>query len=104
MSPRLRTLALTATLAGCASVNPYHDGTRPHHRPDGFNNLHIDNHRASAPSFWRWHWERLFGEQAADELHRVRSVPLDAPLPPGNRGDVTWIGHSTVRWQIGGRA
>ncbi len=104
MTPRLRMLALTATLAGCATVNPYHDPARPHHRPDGFNNLHVDNHRADAPSFWRWQWERLFGERAADELHRVRSVPLDAPLLHGNRGDVTvtWIGHSTVLWQIGG--
>jgi N-acyl-phosphatidylethanolamine-hydrolysing phospholipase D len=93
-------------LAGCASVNPYQDGARPHHRPDGFNNPHIDNRRADAPSFWRWQLERLFGEHAADELHRVRSVPMDASLPHADRGDVTvtWIGHSTVRWQIGGRA
>ncbi|MCZ8111375.1 MAG: MBL fold metallo-hydrolase [Betaproteobacteria bacterium] len=100
----LWTLALAATLAGCATVNPYHDPARPHHRPDGFNNLHVDNHRADAPSFWRWQWERLLGERAADELHRVRRVPLDAPLLHANRGDVTvtWIGHSTVLWQIGG--
>jgi hypothetical protein len=30
---------------------------RPHHRPDGFNNLHVDNHRADAPGCWRWQWE-----------------------------------------------
>jgi N-acyl-phosphatidylethanolamine-hydrolysing phospholipase D len=100
----LRTLALAATLAGCASVNPYHDPARPHHRPDGFNNLHVDNHRADAPSFWRWQWERLRGERAADALHRVRSVPPDLARLHANRGEVTvtWIGHATVLWQIGG--
>ncbi|MCE2981260.1 MAG: MBL fold metallo-hydrolase [bacterium] len=100
----LRTLALAVALSGCASVNPYYDPARQHHRPDGFNNLFVDNRRADAPSFWRWQWERLLGEQAPDELYRVRSVPLDAQLLHGNRGDVTvtWIGHSTVLWQIGG--
>jgi N-acyl-phosphatidylethanolamine-hydrolysing phospholipase D len=100
----LRTLAMAATLAGCASVNPHRDPARPHHRPDGFNNLHLDNHRADAPSFWRWQWERLRGERAADALHRMRSVSPDVPRLHANHRDVTvtWIGHAAVLWQIGG--
>jgi len=100
----LRLLALVALLAGCTPGNPHHDATRAHHRPDGFNNLHIDNHRADAPSFWRWQWERMFSELAPDDPSRVQNVELDTQSLHANRGDVTvtWIGHATVLWQIGG--
>lgn len=100
----LRTLVLAATLAGCAVANPHHDPARPHHRPDGFNNLHIDNHSPDAPSFWRWQWERLRSELAPDEPHRVQSIEPDVQGLHANRGDVTvtWIGHATVLLQIGG--
>jgi N-acyl-phosphatidylethanolamine-hydrolysing phospholipase D len=98
------TLALALALAGCATVNPYHDAGRPHHRPDGFNNLHLDNWRADAPSFWKWQWERLRADLAADEPQRIERVAPDLRRLHANRGDitVTWIGHSTVLWQVHG--
>jgi len=101
---RLSNLMMAAMLAGCATLNPHHDPALPHHRPDGFNNLHVDNRRADAPSFWRWQWERLRTELTADEPGRIGRVVLDAARLRDNRGDVTvtWIGHSTVLWQIGG--
>ncbi|MFN7711533.1 MAG: MBL fold metallo-hydrolase, partial [Curvibacter sp.] len=97
-------LALGLALAGCATVNPYHDASRPHHRPDGFNNLHLDNWRADAPSFWKWQWERLGADLAADQPERIGRVPLDARRLHANLRDVTvtWIGHSTVLWQVNG--
>ena len=99
-----RALALVATLSACAAANPYHDPARPHHRPDGFDNLHIENRSPDAPSFWRWQWARLLREHPPDQLHRVQSVELDANRLHANRGDVTvtWIGHATALLQIGG--
>jgi L-ascorbate metabolism protein UlaG (beta-lactamase superfamily) len=77
---------------------------RAHGGRVGFNNLHAANHRADSPIFWLWQWERLRDGRAEDALHRVRSVPPDLARPHANRGDVTvtWIGHATVLWQIGG--
>lgn len=104
-TPRRRLPLLVAlVLAGCATVNPDFDPSRKHHRPDGFNNLHLDNWRADAPSFWRWQWERLRADLPADAPQRVGRVPLDVGRLRGNRGEatVTWIGHSTVLLQING--
>ena len=99
-----RALALAATLAGCTSVNPHHDPSRAHHRPDGFDNLHVENRSADAPSFWRWQWERLRTALPADDPSRIGRVPLDARRLHAETGDatVTWIGHATVLWQIAG--
>jgi N-acyl-phosphatidylethanolamine-hydrolysing phospholipase D len=97
-------LALALALSGCATVNPYHDASRPHHRPDGFNNLHLDNWRADAPSFWKWQWERLGADRAADDPQRIGRVMPDLARLHANRADVTvtWIAHSTVLWQANG--
>jgi L-ascorbate metabolism protein UlaG (beta-lactamase superfamily) len=91
-------------LSGCSTVNPYYDPSRPHHRPDGFNNLHVDNWRADAPSFWRWMRERRLADLPADEPQRVERTVTDVTLLKANRHDVTvtWIGQSTVLWQVNG--
>lgn len=51
-------LAVAWLAAGCASVNPYCDASKMHHRPDGFNNNDIDNWREDQPSFFAWPRER----------------------------------------------
>ena len=102
-------LAFTALLAallgsGCSTVNPYFDANKKHHRPDGFNNNHLDNWAADQPSFWQWQWQRLRADLAPDEPAQVPAVPTDTARLKANREDitVTWIGHSTALWQLNG--
>lgn len=106
-SARTAALALAAVLglAACAHVNPYYDAGQPHHRPDGFNNRYIDNFREGQPSFWRWQWERWRHPPAASRPEQVpRAAARALEQLRGNRGDatVTWIGHATALWQLGG--
>jgi L-ascorbate metabolism protein UlaG (beta-lactamase superfamily) len=104
VATRLLLVPVLLALASCASVNPYYDARKPHHRPDGFNNLHLDNFRADQPSFWRWQWERLGQTLPADEPERVpRTRPDAAALrQPTRDATVTWLGHSTALWQVNG--
>ena len=96
--------ALGASLAaGCSSVNPYHDPAKQHHRPDGFNNNHVDNW-GERPSFWRWQWERWTADLPAQDASRVPRAKPELDYLRANRRDVTvtWAGHSTALWQVGG--
>jgi L-ascorbate metabolism protein UlaG (beta-lactamase superfamily) len=96
--------AVIGLLAACATVNPYYEAAKPHHRPDGFNNRFIDNWAADQPSFWRWQRERLGADLPPQDPARVPRVPIDLAALRANRGDatVTWIGHSTMLWQVAG--
>jgi N-acyl-phosphatidylethanolamine-hydrolysing phospholipase D len=97
-------LLASCLLLGCTSVNTYYDASKKHHRPDGFNNNYIDNWRDDQPSFFRWQYERLTGTLAAQDASRVKSVPPDLAYLKANVSDVsvTWIGHFTALWQLGG--
>jgi len=94
---------LLALLASCGQVNPYHDPSRPHHRPDGFRNNHPEP-EGEQPSFWRWQWERWNNELPPDQAARVTHERPDLARLHANRQDVTftWLGHSTALWQVGG--
>jgi len=97
-------LALAAWLAAsCTSVNPYYDPSKPHHRPDGFNNNYVDNW-GDRPSFWRWQWQRSTGELPVQDVSRVPRMRPNLAYLRTNQRDVTvtWIGHATALWQIGG--
>jgi L-ascorbate metabolism protein UlaG (beta-lactamase superfamily) len=97
-------LSLALLAGGCSSTNPYFDSGKPHHRPDGFNNRFLDNGRPDQPSFWRWQWERLWTSQVPDEPERIAVAPPDTAYLHANRQDLTatWLGHSTVLWQVQG--
>jgi N-acyl-phosphatidylethanolamine-hydrolysing phospholipase D len=97
-------VALLLLLAGCTTVNPYFDASKKHHRADGFNNNYIDNWRDGQPSFWAWQWARWTGTVPVQDATRVPVVKPDLAYLRANRRDitVTWIGHSTALWQLGG--
>ncbi len=101
---RLCVAASLGLLLGCSTSNEAFDPTKPHHRPDGFVNLHPAAQGADEPSFWRWQWERWRADLPADQPERVRSERPDTAYLKANRGDIsfTWLGHSSALWQLGG--
>jgi N-acyl-phosphatidylethanolamine-hydrolysing phospholipase D len=107
MTMRLRTaflIAVMALLTGCLTGNPHYDASKKHHRPDGFNNNYIDNWRPEQPSFLAWQRARWSDGLPAQDPSRIRVVAPDLDYLRANRSDVsvTWIGHSTALWQLGG--
>ena len=95
--------ALLAGFPGSTAVNPYYDPARPHHRPDGFQNI---DPAAQMPrpfgEFFRWQRERASLEIAPPKLDLSAQVP-DLGFIRGrtNHFSVTWIGHATALVQIG---
>ena len=112
MTPRLRRIAGIAALAmaaglaavsGCSTVNPYYDASKPHHRPEGFQNI---DPAAWMPrpfgDFMRWRGERLTLDIPAPKLDLAALVPdLGFIRGRSNHFSVTWIGHATALVQIG---
>lgn len=97
-------MVMSVMLAGCTTDNPYYDVSKKHHRPDGFNNNYIDNWRPDQPSFFAWQRSRFTTELAPQDPTRVRVTAPDLAYLKANRTDVTvtWLGHSTALWQLGG--
>ena len=98
------TLALTLLTTGCTATNPYFDPTKPHHRPDGFANRFAPEGPPGQGDFWRWQWERLWATEAPNAPDQIGIATPDTAYLRTNRQDVTatWLGHSTVLWQIHG--
>ncbi len=76
-----------------------------HHTTDGFRNLYIEPLQVGFFGFLRM---RYFGNErwadyaaTADRIDKVEP-PLDKISAPGDRPQVTWIGHDTVLVQYGG--
>ncbi|MFN3494905.1 MAG: MBL fold metallo-hydrolase [Hydrogenophaga sp.] len=100
-------LLLAALLLGACSslrVNPHHDPAKPHHRPDGFANRYTQTHPDDGPGFWSWQWQRLSNGLMPQNPDRVPRTAPDLAYLNANRSDttVTWIGHATALWQVGG--
>jgi L-ascorbate metabolism protein UlaG (beta-lactamase superfamily) len=97
-------LAVGALMAtGCSNVNPYYDPTKPHHRPDGFQNIDPTAWMPrSFGEFFRWQRERAVLDIAPPQLDLAAIVP-DLGFIRGrtNHFSVTWIGHATALVQIG---
>lgn len=90
-------------VAGCSHVNPYYDPAKPHHTPSGFrNNSGIDEQK----SLWEVAAWLLFGERprapAGGWVIPTTRTDLARLRAPDARGQVTWIGHSTLLVQIDG--
>ncbi len=78
--------------------------SKKHHRPDGFNNNYIDNWRPDQPGLLAWQRARWAKGLPAQDPTRVPIAMPDLTDQQANRSDlsVTWIGHSTALWQLGG--
>jgi N-acyl-phosphatidylethanolamine-hydrolysing phospholipase D len=90
-------------------MNPYYDPTKPHHRPDGFQNNHAEFTPKSLAEVLRWRFDAARQglpkppttpiPQVAPDLAFLRANALS---PQGTQPAVTWIGHATVLAQLGG--
>jgi L-ascorbate metabolism protein UlaG (beta-lactamase superfamily) len=90
-------------LTGFSTVNPYYDAAKPHHRPDGFQNI---DPAARMPrpfgEFFRWQRERASLEIRPPAMDLSALVPdLGFIRNRTNHFSVTWIGHATALVQIG---
>jgi len=91
------------------SADPHDDAGRPHHRPGGFQNNHIDFQPKGMLTLAQWQWDA-----ARNGLPKPPRVPTPAVVPDlafvqanGRAGAamepaVTWIGHATALVQFGG--
>lgn len=91
-------------LAGCATVNPYYDASKPHHRPDGFQNIDPAARMPRAfGDFIRWQRERSDLQIPAPSAD-LSVVPAELDFIRANRSEfaVTWVGHATALVQLAG--
>jgi len=91
-------------------MNRHYDPSRPHHRPDGFQNNHAEFVPKSLAELLRWRREALLAGRpprpqaptpqvapALDFLHANARAGAAAMQP-----SATWIGHASVLVQLGG--
>jgi N-acyl-phosphatidylethanolamine-hydrolysing phospholipase D len=90
-------------------TNRYYDPSKPHHRPDGFQNRHAEFTPKSLADVLRWRWDaarhglpsppREPIPQVAPELSFLAT---NAAAGRAMQPTATWIGHATVMVQLGG--
>ena len=97
-------LLICIGMNGCTMHNPHFDSEKPHHTPTGFKNNYPHE---SAPSFAdlaRWRWQ----------ARELPELPQQGYTPPVRKPDVssfvdqshasiTWLGHATFLYRIGGK-
>ena len=90
-------------------MNPYYDPSKPHHRPEGFQNSYQDFVPKSLADVLRWKWNAARNglpprphaptPQVAPDLAFLHAnTKAGAAMVPA----VTWIGHACVLAQMGG--
>lgn len=91
-------------LAACSAHNTAFDPGKPHHRPDGFVNRYPSPHGGPQGGFFRWQWERFWADLPSDRPERVKRATPDLALLARTDGPVTvtWLGHASALWQVGG--
>jgi L-ascorbate metabolism protein UlaG (beta-lactamase superfamily) len=95
-------VALSFAAAAAFSTDAYGQVQPPHRTGDGFkNNYPHDPHE----SFWLWKWEQLRHgvPEAPPGGWKIPATTIDPETLRRNTGpSVTWIGHSSVLFQLGG--
>ncbi|QHJ01560.1 MBL fold metallo-hydrolase [Xylophilus rhododendri] len=94
-------------LAGCQHVNPYYDASKPHHRPDGFQNRYLEFQPKGLAELARWRWDAW-----RQDLPRPPAAPPPTTTPDlafiqanaragaAMQPSITFIGHATTLLQI----
>ncbi|MDB5817539.1 MAG: fold metallo-hydrolase, partial [Rhizobacter sp.] len=100
--------SLACLVASCSSVNPYYDASKPHHRPDGFQNNYVEFKPKGIGELLRWRYEAIRAglplpagaptPSVTADLAFIRANAVAATMQPA----VTWIGHASVLAQVGG--
>lgn len=90
-------------------MNPYYDPSKPHHRPGGFQNNHIEFETKGLLDLLRWRWSAA--RQGLPPAAQ-RATPVVAPdltfihdnAQAGRQMQpaITWIGHASMLAQFGG--
>ncbi|MEY5098953.1 MAG: hypothetical protein RJA36_1672 [Pseudomonadota bacterium] len=105
-------LLLTWLLASCAGHNPYYDPGKPHHRPDGFVNSDGSLAAARVPWYeglwrnWRGDFRPAAEPQGGYPAFIARwTTPVERALIEQRHEAplLTWLGHSGLLLQVGGR-
>jgi len=95
---------LLAAALGCAPANPYYDPAKKHQRPDGFTNNYLDDSQIGS-GLLRWQWDKLWHGVPPQNPDRVPRQKVDVAGLRASRDapSVTWLGHASALWQLGGR-
>ena len=109
LSGPLLALLSTLMLSACTTVNPYYDPSRPHHRPDGFQNKHVEFVPKGLGTLLRWRWQAWRDDLPQPPQAPVPTVAPDRAFIAANaragramEPAITWIGHATMLTQFGG--
>lgn len=102
-------VAAGLALSACSTVNPYHDPSRAHHRPDGFQNRHATFEPKGMLTVLQWQWDAARNGRPAPPSAPIPAVAPDLAFVQANaragaamEPAATWIGHATVLLQLGG--
>lgn len=101
---------LLLALGSCASVNPYFDAGKPHHRPDGFQNNHVVFEPKGLGQLLRWRWQAWQQGLPPSPATPTPVVAPDLAFIHANakagaamEPAITWIGHATMLAQFAGQ-
>lgn len=105
----LSAAAAALLLGSCASVNPYYDASRPHHRQNGFQNNYTAFEPRGLRDLVRWRyaaWRDELPQPPRGETPRTTPdlafIRANATAGTTMQPTATWIGHATVLVQMGG--
>lgn len=111
-APRAGILSIaTALLAAPAAAGPDEDRAAPpaHHRPDGYQNRHVEFEPKSMLDLLRWRWQAARQSLPRPPTNPTPTVAADLPFLRANatagaamQPAVTWIGHASVLVQMAG--
>jgi N-acyl-phosphatidylethanolamine-hydrolysing phospholipase D len=102
-------VGVALSFGACSTVNSHYNGSKAHHRPDGFANL--DGTRQEEPfsrlATWQWQAMRAGLPKPPYQViqgYNFPAAPRQEAFLKANtaQNTATWIGHATVLMQIDG--